>query len=952
NGNSVTVTDDIDWSGAADIWFTPQSWYGVVAAEGGSINYTGSSIKIAATAAGTQSAAVRVHNYTNTNDRPIANLGGENTELIVISNSRAADDTTDGTTAALIVRGNGNNDPNGGLINVTATEVRISSSANVGTVYGIQAQNSSTAAPGEVATINISADRTYIDVSVAEGADASAIVAYSQSVINIAGDLYVNTLGGSGNAILTRGFASTTINKAGTATVQLNGDIRFEYDKATSGTGTDATVDITLSGSDSYWNGNTVVGWESGTPPSDAYFNVTGVTVTLADGATWTPTAIENGGDETEGQYYIPLNNLALEDGNVDVASGVSIEVENVSGTGSLSNSGEVTLDAGTVSLALASTEGSSLTLGQTDESSLAATVTSASGAGAVTVRQTAALTFAGSSIDASGYDITSSGAVSAASGTTTLGSYTQTAGSLTVASGATLAPGTTNINAGSATVENGGTLDLGSSTMTVADGASVSFEAGSTLSVSAAAAAETAAITVAEGGTLTVASTSTLVLDDAVAGQTYTIVSGDSEATWTSIQASSDMVSFTMSADGTVSTSASDATSTYSGISGEAGALLNALYAGGLNSTTSDAAGVRFLSRATDSRYLGSDKGAAVKAIESTARFATLGAVPQMTKMASDAGTNAAVARFGFATSEDSVMAINAAGDEVKANDAGFALWIAPMWQNRSGFGMEAGELDYGFNGNIGGVAIGADYTFSNNIRAGLLFNMGGGYAESSGDLSGVENSMTFWGLGAYAGWTGCGFGVMADVMYTSTWNSVEGSLDSRLGMGSQLEADIQASAITAGLRAEYTFETSALDFIPHVGVRYMSLNTYGYDVESSAGTILESDGAQQSIWTFPVGITFERSFELENRWHFRPSLDFTVIPAAGDVKTREDVRYTGLAATADPETQMMDYFTWQGTAGVEFGTDSLHLGVNYTLQAGQHSTGHGVFGTLRYEF
>ena len=39
------------------------------------------------------------------------------------------------------------------------------------------------------------------------------------------------------------------------------------------------------------------------------------------------------------------------------------------------------------------------------------------------------------------------------------------------------------------------------------------------------------------------------------------------------------------------------------------------------------------------------------------------------------------------------------------------------------------------------------------------------------------------------------------------------------------------------------------------------------------------------------------------------------------------------------------MDYFTWQGGVG-------MSEGVNYTLQAGQNSTGHGVFGMFRYEF
>ena len=47
-----------------------------------------------------------------------------------------------------------------------------------------------------------------------------------------------------------------------------------------------------------------------------------------------------------------------------------------------------------------------------------------------------------------------------------------------------------------------------------------------------------------------------------------------------------------------------------------------------------------------------------------------------------------------------------------------------------------------------------------------------------------------------------------------------------------------------------------------------------------------------------------------------------------------------------------MMDYLTWQGGVGLEMGNDNLSFGVNYTLQAGQHTTGHGGFGSFRYEF
>lgn len=446
-----------------------------------------------------------------------------------------------------------------------------------------------------------------------------------------------------------------------------------------------------------------------------------------------------------------------------------------------------------------------------------------------------------------------------------------------------------------------------------------------------------------ASGGTLSVAEGAKLLVTDAVAGQDYTIVANAAtvqDGTGTTItnggtvwkteglSTTTDMISLGDAVfDSTgkkVTTSAvrNDAHTVFPNLSDGMANAVNDLYTGHAGAAgkpnwdyadvNSDQMGVRFLSRATDNRFLGMDKEAAAESIESAARIAFAGAVPQMTKMASDAGTNAVVNRLGFANPADGAQAMDAEGKIVDRNTTGFALWIAPLWQSQHGWGLDAGNMDYGFNGNLGGVSLGADYTFENAIRAGITFNIGGGYAESSGgDLSSTDNRMNFWGLGAYAGWNYENFGVMADVSYTSTWNDLKQDVDSRMGMG-DLEADVQATAISAGLRAEYLLQTSAMDIIPHIGVRYMSLNTWGYDVDTHGGTVLEGDSLHQDIWTFPIGVTFTKDFALDSGWNFKPSLDFSVIPAAGDIKAKHDVHFTGLPGTYEVETQMMDYLTW----------------------------------------
>lgn len=513
-------------------------------------------------------------------------------------------------------------------------------------------------------------------------------------------------------------------------------------------------------------------------------------------------------------------------------------------------------------------------------------------------------------------------------------------------------------------TLTTGGSLTVGNATAPTANAITVAFGSDSLLVVDGTAmngktvftgtvsdspeAAPDLIASVAEG--------SKLHVDNAVAGGFTVFDSGfDTTAVdgWAGENVTTDSAMLDASySDKNVTVKTNNAHTVFPNLSDGMADAVNDLYNGKLNNVDSTDMGVRFLSRATNDHFLGADKDAAAATIESAARIAFAGAVPQMTKMASDAGTNAVVNRLGFANPADGAQAMDAEGKIVDRNTTGFALWIAPLWQSQHGWGMEADNLDYGFNGNLGGVSLGADYTFENAIRAGITFNIGGGYAESSGgDLNSTENRMSFWGLGAYAGWNYENFGLMADVSYTSTWNDLKQDMDSRMGMG-DLEADVQASAISAGLRAEYKLETSVLDVIPHIGVRYMSLNTWGFDAESNGGTVLEGDGFHQDIWTFPVGVTFTKDFTLDSGWSFKPSIDFSVIPAAGDIKAKQDVAFTGLPGSYEVETQMMDYLTWQGGVGLEMGNDTMSFGVNYTLQAGQHTTGHGVFGSFRYEF
>ncbi|WP_308620364.1 autotransporter outer membrane beta-barrel domain-containing protein [uncultured Desulfovibrio sp.] len=381
---------------------------------------------------------------------------------------------------------------------------------------------------------------------------------------------------------------------------------------------------------------------------------------------------------------------------------------------------------------------------------------------------------------------------------------------------------------------------------------------------------------------------------------------------------------------------------------------MLDKAYAEGLigySQRNSDIPGIRFLSRAISREYIANDGRLAAATIESAARMAALGAVPQMTMAANQAGSNAMGGRTG-AEPEGGIRAVGEDGAPVEEalNRHGWALWIMPIFQSTNGFGMTAGNWDMDFSGNLGGIALGCDYTFASALRLGVSLNLGGGYARGSGELAGTTNSMGFWGLGAYAGWRTGNLGLSADVAYTSAYNSLKQGLPEGMEMR-PLKSDVTSWALSSGLRADYRIPTPWLDVTPHAGVRYLYLQTNGYDVKSN-GTVLEGDPMRQNIWTFPVGVSLSREFGLPHGWRCRPVLDFAVIPAAGDMDAKGDVRFTGTGIDSDLETQIMDHVTWRGAFGMEFTGGDLALGLAYSFQGGMKTTAHGVTASFSYQF
>ena len=212
---------------------------------------------------------------------------------------------------------------------------------------GIHVQNNDMEDKDNRATVNVNTENTTINAK-------SALVAMSHSVLNVSSNLVTN----GKNAILTRGNSDVNINVDGKHTTQLNGDIVFNYDGASSGTDIDSNVNVNLNGEGSFWTGNTKAEWNNGNegkPDADT-MKVSHMTLQVENGAQWNPTSVKEVGDNSAsaGSQAVALNSLKLNNGVVNLDSdklgaNSPVKVENISGNGTITtNSLDNKLDIGT----------------------------------------------------------------------------------------------------------------------------------------------------------------------------------------------------------------------------------------------------------------------------------------------------------------------------------------------------------------------------------------------------------------------------------------------------------------------------------------------------------------------------------------------------------------------------------------------------------------------------
>ena len=342
--SNVTITDGID--------IDTKQRFGIVAISGYKADITGAEINVNVN----NNTGRGITSMNQAKNGGIVHVGDANTEKISVGVTGKNDVYgilalrnygMQGTLCETVLTGKNLE------INVTSTE---------GWAVAVHSQNSTT--PDSIGNntaskVVLNAENIKITANAKEGY-SEGLSAISQGEIIVNGNLALK----ADTAILARGDAIVKINEDGKHTTKLDGDMSFDYDKATSKTKVDADVLVNLTGSESYWNGNSKVTWGTGAIP-EGLEKVTGIDLRINDGATWNPTYVEAADQGDSGTAVLAQNKVTLNGGNIDLtnAKNQQVKIETLAGDkgtikiGSEDNSLAVTKDNTATNLTVAATQ-------------------------------------------------------------------------------------------------------------------------------------------------------------------------------------------------------------------------------------------------------------------------------------------------------------------------------------------------------------------------------------------------------------------------------------------------------------------------------------------------------------------------------------------------------------------------------------------------------------------
>ncbi|MGN8852060.1 hypothetical protein [Anaerobiospirillum succiniciproducens] len=319
-------------------------------------------------------------------------------------------------------------------------------------------------------------------------------------------------------------------------------------------------------------------------------------------------------------------------------------------------------------------------------------------------------------------------------------------------------------------------------------------------------------------------------------------------------------------------------------------------------------------------------------KALDAAAHAATYAGAQQAAVAAVTTMADAMFGRVG-------AVGVEAASISATGSQANGGVWLTPMYKSVDSDGFNAEGASYGADVDLSGVAFGTD-TVNGNMRFGAVFNIGSGDTEGKGLGNGLKDEFDYYGFGIYSAMGFGNFALVGDASMTVISHEVE-------GLGLRGKAD--TTAVTMGVTGQYTVATPMVDVTPHLGARFIRLNTDSYDLISANGVEATTDFDVQNVFSVPLGVTLSKGFTTGG-WTLAPSADLTIAFNTGDTEAKSNTFIAG--KNIGLNTEVLDEVTYGVTLGLgaQYGAFGTSFGINYT--GSENTDSFGVNAQARYMF
>lgn len=270
---------------------------------------------------------------------------------------------------------------------------------------------------------------------------------------------------------------------------------------------------------------------------------------------------------------------------------------------------------------------------------------------------------------------------------------------------------------------------------------------------------------------------------------------------------------------------------------------------------------------------------------------------------------------------------------------------WVQPIGSRMKTDDLSMGVASYGYSldayGLMGGYDIHrGDWTF------GLAASYQSGDADSEGTVLPVSTKLKskaahLWGAKSYGETY-----VIGTFSYIQTDGETQATIQNQ-----SLSADVKATALSAGIRAERNFDFGGMTFTPHVGARITSVDLDNYTIDLGKQKLFTVNEDKAMIYEVPVGVAIKTPSFMFQNFTVQPYADVTLRGRFGDTESSYTLK--GSKTTDNIDYAVAGDFVGDLKLGYMSTYKNLNLGMSYSLSAGDAGRqNHALEATMRVDF